>query len=555
MDLVLGHPPMKKFIIGLAVAGILVLLGVLVFKRSGGPSQAAALAPGDSVAFVNIPNIPLTGFRWTRCALAKIAAEPEVRAFMELPLKRVLETPGADKTGDLLGKLKPGNVFLSVLEETAGAPRLLAGVQFWGKREDFDNAVARVRDAFPVRDGEPVRSEHRGLNILATRHGDLVLFTATAGRWGFLSSDEAVLHAAIDRATGNNPGDSLSQNAEFLKVVSELPKEPDLLGYARMDHAVDQLLAVGNTLGATPVPSQVAQLKSIRAIGAAWKIDGNLQHDSVFFLRPGTSEPAHPLTHLAMELTHPQTLLYFDFHLNLSGLPEWVEDLAGIHPAIASTLAPFAGQIASDYGPECALLASWPQDNAFPSPMLALQIQNPDAGFLSSGAPWLGAATSRTIGTRQVHIVPSLHTQVAAAQNERFLVLGTDPEMLAAALDGHPKTLQDSPAFQSAKPALKSANEAFSYLDARTLFERAYSSLLPVIRLSAAMMPDLATRIDVSKLPKPETIGQHLPPIVFSQRRTSEGTRLESSGPVSMGQFLLLAGGISATINTNLLGK
>jgi hypothetical protein len=555
MDLALAEIPMKKFVIGLVVAGILVLLGVLVFKRSGGPSQAAALAPGDSVAFVNIPNIPLTGFRWTRCALAKIAAEPEVQAFMELPLKRIQEAPGADETGDLLKKLKPGNIFLSVLEDTGNGPRLLVGVQFWGKREDFDNAVTRLREAFPVRDGEAARSEYRGLEILATRHGDLVLFTAAAGRWGFLASDEAILHAAIDRATGNHPGDGLSQNPEFLQVVAELPKEPDLLAYARMDHAVDQLLAAGNALGATPVPSQVEKLKSTRAIGAAWKIDGNLQRDALFLLRPGTSEPAHPLTHQALELTHPGTLLYFDFHLNLSSLPDLVAGLADIHPAIAETLAPFATQIANDYGPECALLASWPQDNAFPSPMLALQIQNPDAGFLSGTAPWLAAATARSVGGRQIHVVPSLHTQVAAAQNDRFLVLGTDPEMLAAALDGHPKTLRDSPAFQTAKPALKSANEAFCYLDTRTLFERAYGSLLPVIRLSAAMMPDLATRIDVSKLPKPETIGQHLPPIVLSQRRTAEGTRLESSGPVSMGQFLLLAGTISASMNTNFLGR
>ena len=554
MDLALAEFPMKKFIIGLVVAGILVLLGVLVFKRSGGPSQAASLAPVDSVAFVNIPNIPLTGFRWTRCALAKIAAESEVQAFMELPLKRIQETPGADETSDLLGKLKPGNVFLSVLEETGSGPRLLVGVQFWSKREDFDKAVARLREAFPVRDGEAVRSEYRGLEILATRHGDLVLFSAAAGRWGFLSSDETILHAAIDRATGNHPGDSLSRNAEFLQVVSELPKEPDLLAYARMDHAVDHLLAAGTALGAAPIPSQVEQLKSTRAIGAAWKIDGNLQRDAVFLLRPGSSEPSHPLSHLAMDLTHPETLLYFDFHLNLSNLPAWVEGLADIHPAIAETLSPFAAQIATDYGPECALLASWPSGNAFPSPMLALQIQNPDAGFLSATAPWLAAATSRTIGGRQVHVVPSLHTQVAAAQNERFLVLGTDPEMLATALNGHPKTLRDSPAFQPAKSALKSANEAFCYLDTRTLFERTYGSLLPVIRLSTAMMPDLATRIDVSKLPKPETIGQHLPPIVLSQRRTTEGTRLESSGPISMGQFLLLAGTISAARNQNLFG-
>jgi hypothetical protein len=57
--------------------------------------------------------------------------------------------------------------------------------------------------------------------------------------------------------------------------------------------------------------------------------------------------------------------------------------------------------------------------------------------------------------------------------------------------------------------------------------------------------------VDVSKLPKPETIGQHLPPIVFSQSRSSDGTRLESSGPVSMSQFLILAGAASGAMGKN----
>jgi hypothetical protein len=56
------------------------------------------------------------------------------------------------------------------------------------------------------------------------------------------------------------------------------------------------------------------------------------------------------------------------------------------------------------------------------------------------------------------------------------------------------------------------------------------------------MMPDLKKRIDVSKLPKAETIAKHLPPIVLSQKRTTEGTLIESSGPVSISELLILGG-------------
>ena len=69
------------------------------------------------------------------------------------------------------------------------------------------------------------------------------------------------------------------------------------------------------------------------------------------------------------------------------------------------------------------------------------------------------------------------------------------------------------------------------------------------------MMPDLKNRIDVSKLPKAETITKHLPPIVLSQKRTTEGTRRESSGPVSLTQFLLLSTAGAMAANQSLLGN
>jgi hypothetical protein len=42
---------------------------------------------------------------------------------------------------------------------------------------------------------------------------------------------------------------------------------------------------------------------------------------------------------------------------------------------------------------------------------------------------------------------------------------------------------------------------------------------------------------------------------VFSQKRTADGTRLESSGPVNMSQFLILAGSVSAGMQGPLLGR
>jgi hypothetical protein len=114
--------------------------------------------------------------------------------------------------------------------------------------------------------------------------------------------------------------------------------------------------------------------------------------------------------------------------------------------------------------------------------------------------------------------------------------------------------LQDSQDFQSAQNTYRNSNEAICFLDTRVVFEKSYETILPVIKLSAALMPAINQQWDIAKLPSPPTIGQHLPPIVFSQKRSSDGTRLESSGPVSMSQFLILAASAYTALNQTLFG-
>ena len=535
---------MKKVVIGLVIVGVLILAGVMVFKRSGGPSQAASLAPADSVVFANVPNIPLMGFRWTRTALARIAAEPEMRAFMEKPLAKFKESSANVEGGKILSELKPGNIYFAATSQSEEDFRGILGIQFWGKRADFDNAVAKLRASLPAASGEPMREEHRGIEIITTKHGDLVLQTTAAGRWGFLSNDPALIKDAIDRATGNSPAPGLAANPNFLKVITELLPEPDFLVFLQPEKAVDGLLAAGRSMGATAIPEQAELLKSTEAAGGAWKIDGEIFRDAFIVLRPGSSQPAAPLAHEAMALTTPETTIFANFVLNFSALPGWVESLAEGYPEISQTLAPITRLVADGYGPECAIISTWAEGAMFPSPQLAMKVKTPDSNLVSQ----IPGASVQTIGNQQVQVIPSSYTSIAAAQNQSFLLFGTDPKTVAESLETHSKTLQDSPLFRDARSAYRNSNEGFCFIDTRTVFERTYGSLLPGIQMSAALLPQLNNQIDVAKLPKPETLGQHLPPIVFSQMHTADGIRLESSGPLSVSQLLVLAGSASAAM-------
>ena len=540
---------MKKVAIGLVIVGILILAGVTIFNRPAGPSQASSLAPADSVFFANIPDIPLTGFRWSRTALAQIAAEPEVRAFLEKPLARFKESPTNKETLDLLTKLKPGNIYLAATSASEQDFRGILGVQFWGKREDFLTAVAKVRAALPPATGEPSKEEYRGLEITATQHGDLLLHTAVAGRWGFFTNDASLIKEALDRATGNAQSPPLAANPRFLKIITELLSEPDLLVFLQPEKALDALLAVGRSMGAKAIPDHVDELKLTEAAGGAWKMDGEMIRDAFFLLREGSGDLPETISHESIALTTPETTLFGNFVLNFSSLPTWLDRLAESYPNATQGLAPLVQSVAEGYGPECALIGSMPSDDQNPSLLVAMKVRNPNQNLLANATVIPGSQ-----GGTVVHLIPHPLMPIAAAQNEKFLILGTDPKSVSEALEADSKTLQDSPDFQNARSAYRNSNEAFCFLDTRVVFERSYGAILPIIKMSAALMPDMSQKWDVAKLPSPPTIGQHLPPIVFSQKRIPDGTRMESSGPVSMSQFLILAGSASAALNQTLFG-
>jgi hypothetical protein len=550
---------MKKIAIGFLIAALLVLGGVILFKRSGGESQAPALAPADTVLFVNIPNIPRTGFRWIGTSLAQIAAEPEMQEFLKLPLKNLTDAPSTGEASGVLVALKPSNIFLAAThDETRGAQALL-GFQFWGNRKDYDNAITRLRQEMPNAGQEPIKEVHNGREILSTQHGDLVLYSAAAGRWGFLSTDLDQMRSALDRASGAPSQSSLKTNPRFLAVSAHLPAEPELMFFFEPEKALDSLLTLGRLAGASAIPSQVEELKSAEAIGGALKIDGPLQRDTLFVLRPSQQDSLTKLGYPAMRLTTKDTTVFFDIDLNFAAIPALVEGLAEAYPTLSGLAKPMADTAAQIYGPECALLASWPEGNMAPSPVLAITVKDAarSLDFLKETIGIVPAANQQDYKGHTLFTFPTGYASLSMAQSDDFLLLGMSADTILNAMEANKTgaTLEDATDFKQAMPALASANEAFCYIDTRTVFTRIYNSFLPVIRFGAAMMPDLKKNLDVSKLPKAETIAKHLPPIVLSQKRTTEGTLVESSGPITMTQFLLLGGAGAMAAQQSLLGN
>jgi hypothetical protein len=59
--------------------------------------------------------------------------------------------------------------------------------------------------------------------------------------------------------------------------------------------------------------------------------------------------------------------------------------------------------------------------------------------------------------------------------------------------------------------------------------------------------------VDVSKIPSAATISKHLPPIVLSRSDTAGGVLVESSGPISMGQLVILGAAGFTAANPGIL--
>jgi hypothetical protein len=532
----------KKLSIAAAVVAVLVLVAVLLFRRVSGPSDAAQLVPEDTVFFASFVDLPRSFLRWQGTCLARIGKEPEVKAFLEKPLSKLMSSGGADETGKILIGLKPGRLFVAVTGVTTERLDAMVGFQYWGGRKDFDDAVARMRRELPP--GQTTSETHGGEEILCSQHGKFAVFTATHGRWGFVSTSGDLIRSALDRAAGNHGTPALAANPRFLEVSKRMLGAPDFAFFLQPQKAIDVLLETGRSLGAESVPEQVEALRSTEAVGGSLKLDGELQRDAVFVLRK-SPKPADTLTHKTVRFTSADTIVFVDFLARFAGSSALVEKaLAGTAPQ--SSVVELAELATEACGPECAIVVNWGTGQMAPSGVLAVEIR--DQAKASDALKKLISLFPETRIAEEdgvkLYSIPSVSNPLVSPTltlTDQFLILGIDAASVSKAAHSDGASLEGLPAFAAAVPAYRSANELFAFIDTRSLFERAYAALRPVILFGAQVMPGAADMVDTGKLPQTETIARHLPPVILSQQRLEEGVLLESSGPVTVSQLAIAA--------------
>lgn len=520
-----------------------------------GFTDSTKLVPEQTVAFISVPDLPRAAFRWPQTTLAKIGAEPQVKAFFEKPFEVMTKTQGSNDAGDILMKLKPGHIFAALVEFTPQQSAAVIGFQFWGSGSDCEAAFVRLRQQ--VNQGQSLpdvlqKEDYHGDEIVASVHGGITLYTAHRGHWGFITNNLAAIKDVLDRSAGRSEAKSLADSAIYKETFHRLPKDADVVIFTQPQALVEALLMTGATMGAQIIPQQVEQIRKVEAIGATMKLDGANLRDSIFILRKDPPSIGD-LTHQAMKFTTKETAIYFDFVMDLPQLFTLSQNptLTALikSPSFQSSQLPTL--LPEAFGPECAVVLNWEEFQMSPSGTLAIQVRDQakaeaSLAELLSLFPQSNIVDLAGVKTYSFPNLQGLLANPTFSLYSGFLLVGLNPNDIQRAVvaAGLPESLEKSPAFQPALADFKTANEVFGFVDTKKIFSRGYPLARQVMIFSAAVMPGAADIIEVGKLPETETIAKHLAPIVYAQTRFPDGYLIESRGPITLNQAVL--GGASA---------
>lgn len=547
---------MKKILIALIAVLILGLITFFSLRGQFSEAEAARLLPDHTALLVNLSDLPRTAMRWQNSTMAQIAAESEVADFLAKPLATLSEQPGGDDAFALLGKLKPGRIFLAVPSFENESAHTLIGFQYWGSKDDYTEAVTRLRRQVHGGSDPALQTEKVGgfeLEFSEFPGGDR-LYSGTTGRWGFLANNAATIADALARAGGASPSPSLADNPLLRETLSKCNPDPDLDFFLVPGPILDFLVQVGNQLGATMDPAQLAEARKAEAIGFTFRIDGKDFRDAIYVKRARQSVPPE-LTHPGMQFSNDRTIGFFNFRVQLARISEALN-----HPAVRAKIPAdqldqlgILQHLPEAFGDEMSILINWAEGSMIPRILGALPVLDEARAQefmmnLSSLVPETSVDESE--GTR-VYSFPSLRSPFldpCIGLRGNLAVAALTQEQLRSVLtaDENQALLSDAPTFSSAKPQYLSANEAFGYIDTKAVFENGFPMARQMISFAVALMPEAATWIDTSRMPSTESIARHLTPMVYSQTATAEGLLIESCGPITMNQAGLLTGILSS---------
>jgi len=554
--------------IGLIIIAIVLVAGgaFLLSRRSGTASaveSAARYLPEGTLAMIELPDLPRSRTRLEQTALWKLFHEPEVTAFLELPLSQIPSNPKVDESLQRLHTIAPRHFFVAMTALEGSQPKVVGGFAYNGPQAEVDlllnQAREQIRKAVPGTKADLTR--HHDDTIESYTHEETTVAGAFADQWYFIANDVELLKATLDRFRERFNDNSLADAETYRKSVEPLSEDPDVRYYVAAGFFMEKLAALSAMSGQPLTPQQMEQVRAMKGIAGTHRMDGPLFRDRLYTYAPDA--PKLPkLDGSTLALTGPDTLLYYAV---VSQQPEGFElppappemvgsnELVSAYHAIRTHLQE-AGLTGKDlnaaFGKEIGVLLDWPGGSA--SEIFGGAVGVADAALarkvVEAGlASWTREALVNGEPIWSLDSGPVL--RLAASLSPKYLLFGFNArsvEALAARGSADPvQPLDQSPAFRNALATTGKTADAvnlLAYFDAKTAFERVYDKLRPLAALGLAFVPDASRFVDISKLPPTEVIARNLVPTIAVGAPEGEGYLFESTGTVTFFQGTGLLG-------------
>ncbi len=569
---------MKKLVFSVVVAVAVIFVAIIfITKRAPHASRVAELLPQETIALVHLPDVGRTRERWPKTALYQIWHEPEVQAFFEKPLSKVPQRDEIKRRREQIRQIDPHEAFLAVTSiPENGTPKIIAGISYHGKKSDVDALLGDLRKAvqaeWPSGKSDIVKV---GADEVETfTNANVTIAAAFKEDWLLVADDLDLMKATLARFDGKL-SNGLRDNANFQSCVKHMPIDFDVLTFVQMSGISDRLVSFMMMANPGGDPHAFDELKKIQALVTMTKLDDANLRDAMFVLKPGEGKK-ETMGRGALSLTSTNTLVYYAAEMQKAQnfkMPNPALDQSGVLKMLQAYLDNFAAQglTADDFygafGPELSVITDWLATSQTPAPIIALDLRDKAKAqrFVDAvtqppnGQPW---AKQVIDGTTYFQLPPTgfgfVQISATLAVSDKFVLAGLSFDAVKTALaqlNSKDVKLDKLPDFRKAADAVNAPTLAFSYVDAKTLFERIYGPLRPFAMMWTAFIKGSSDYVDVSKLPATETISKHLTPIVFSQSHVTDGVMSESVGPITMTQALVGFGAGAGAAIVPLLQK
>lgn len=556
---------MKKALATITALGAAGIAAVLLLKNvdHSGSLASASMLPPETIFLIDAPDLKGSALRWQETAIAKIGNEPEVKAFLQRPLSQLFKNPIVEDTLNRLGRVGIDQGFLALTGIRENMPHVVMGIRYSGSRAELEGLIARAKaeaqHASPA--GKLDLLKHGQYEIESFTDKGTTVAGALVGQWYFVSNQVDLLKSTIDRYASPSASPALGGSELYKKTVAPLPKHPDIQFFARTEGLADKWATLAAASGTTVDAQQLDELRKIKGISAASKLEGPLVREVAFVYAP-ESKSLPTLNGSTLALTSPETLIYYG---NAMVFPDKI-NLGGKSASspFAASLQSFLKGIDSEvplenlgkaFGPEFAFILDWKPTSLAPTAAAVINVKDaPLALQFANGLlkDWIGAENNGThfwrLPNPSTGGLPISVSPTAALTNTHF-VIGLDSATVdatlnkaAAAASGKEavKTLIHTPTFEAAYGTVQKPGTGLVYVDTKVLFEKIYGLLRPMAAY-ANLIPGISDYADLSKLPSTEAISQHLLPNIISTAQVENGLRIEATGAISSVQTALAA--------------